>query len=157
MIIGSANINDRSLSGERDSEVAIYIEDGEPEDTPFGYKVSPGIHQFRVDLFNEHFGETGAKVGNFMDLELWEECEERARRNTLVYREVFGCYPDDTMRRFGQIEEVFGRRRVETYGVRKEEIKGHVVELPLKFLEEENLTLTGKEKEYYFLPNIFFT
>lgn len=27
MIIGSANINDRSLNGERDSEIAIYIED----------------------------------------------------------------------------------------------------------------------------------
>ena len=27
MIIGSANINDRSLLGERDSEIALYIEE----------------------------------------------------------------------------------------------------------------------------------
>lgn len=44
LIIGSANINDRSLNGDRDSEIAIYIEDGSVVDTPFGYKVSPGIH-----------------------------------------------------------------------------------------------------------------
>lgn len=31
------------------------------------------------------------------------------------------------------------------------------MQLPLKFLEGENLNLTAKEKEYYILPNIFFT
>ena len=83
-------------------------------------------------------------------------CRERARTNTVIYREVFGCYPDGTMRNFGQIEEAYQRSHLQSYFKRREEIVGHVVELPLHFLEEENLNLSAKEKEY-FLPTIFFT
>ena len=61
------------------------------------------------------------------------------------------------MRKLEQIEEVESRRKIEDYGSRKGEVVGHVVELPIKFLEGENLNLTAKEKEYYILPNIFFT
>lgn len=60
------------------------------------------------------------------------------------------------MRNFAQIEEVYQKSRLENYEKRKGDIVGHVVELPLRFLEEENLNLSAKEKEY-FLPVIFFT
>lgn len=55
-------------------------------DTAFGYQVSPGIHEFRVQLFNEHFGELGERAANYLDTELWQTCEQRARNNTLIYR-----------------------------------------------------------------------
>lgn len=51
MIIGSANINDRSLLGERDSEIGLYIEEQRPEPSPFGWNVSPGIQEFRIRLY----------------------------------------------------------------------------------------------------------
>lgn len=60
------------------------------------------------------------------------------------------------MRTFSQIEEVALKSQPQNYEKRKEEIIGHAVELPLRFLEEENLNLSAKEKEF-FLPTIFFT
>src|SRR6201999_1503135 len=58
-IIGSANINERSMLGSRDSEVAAIVEDadmlpgrmaGEP------YMVSRFAHEFRMRLMREHLG-----------------------------------------------------------------------------------------------------
>jgi phospholipase D1/2 len=51
LIIGSANINDRSLVGDRDSELAIVIENQNGKPGSF----SAEIQKFRVDLFVEHF------------------------------------------------------------------------------------------------------
>lgn len=46
VICGSANINDRSLLGNRDSEIAICVEDNKGEQT----------EKFRKNVFMEHFG-----------------------------------------------------------------------------------------------------
>ena len=37
VIVGSANINDRSLLGDRDSELALCVESPVLENTPWGY------------------------------------------------------------------------------------------------------------------------
>ncbi len=50
MIIGSANINDRSLLGSRDSELAMVIED------PNGSYGKGEIFDFRCQIFGKHFG-----------------------------------------------------------------------------------------------------
>ena len=59
MIVGSANINDRSMLGNRDSEVALRIEDtnlitiqmnGQP------YQASSLVHHLRVKLMGQHIG-----------------------------------------------------------------------------------------------------
>lgn len=52
-IIGSANINDRSLLGNRDSELACIIEENEGN-----------IFDFRCRIFDEHFGLTPAQTKN---------------------------------------------------------------------------------------------
>jgi phospholipase D1/2 len=74
MIIGSANINDRSLLGERDSEIGIFIEELQPIPSPSGRQVSPGIQEFRVRLYEEHFGDTGGLSANPLDEDLWALC-----------------------------------------------------------------------------------
>ena len=53
-IIGSANINDRSLLGLRDSELAIVVEDdnGQMQGPPKRGE----IFNFRCRIFREHFG-----------------------------------------------------------------------------------------------------
>jgi len=59
MIIGSANINDRSMMGNRDSEVAVRIEDNEKitiEMNGIPYQASKLIHQLRVKLMGQHVG-----------------------------------------------------------------------------------------------------
>lgn len=59
VICGSANINDRSLIGKRDSEIAVIITDEEFEEgrmngEPFPTGVFAG--QLRRFLFKEHLG-----------------------------------------------------------------------------------------------------
>ncbi|CAL4126810.1 unnamed protein product, partial [Meganyctiphanes norvegica] len=56
-IIGSANINDRSMSGSRDSEIAVGVY--QPSYTAEGSFLSTGhVGQFRRALWAEHFGES---------------------------------------------------------------------------------------------------
>ncbi|KAG9066893.1 hypothetical protein KI688_012805 [Linnemannia hyalina] len=59
IIIGSANINDRSQVGYRDSEIAIIIEDSETVTSKMNgveYQAGKIAHGLRTDLFKEHLG-----------------------------------------------------------------------------------------------------
>lgn len=63
VLCGSANINDRSLKGSRDSEIAILIEDS--------IKIGEGrrfAYDLRRDLYNEHFNITDYRKPNDPDL-----------------------------------------------------------------------------------------
>ncbi|KAK8240908.1 hypothetical protein IWZ00DRAFT_556256 [Phyllosticta capitalensis] len=59
VIIGSANINERSMLGFRDSEVAAIVRDYDMVDSMMGgrpYKVSKFAHSLRMRLMREHLG-----------------------------------------------------------------------------------------------------
>ncbi|KAG0349343.1 hypothetical protein BG004_007527 [Podila humilis] len=59
IIIGSANINDRSQVGYRDSEIAIIIEDSEKVQSKMNgepYEAGKMAHSLRASLFKEHLG-----------------------------------------------------------------------------------------------------
>ncbi|KAG0348929.1 hypothetical protein BG004_003646 [Podila humilis] len=59
IICGSANINDRSQVGYRDSEIAILIEDTEMVPSKMNgvpYQAGKLAHHLRTDLFKEHLG-----------------------------------------------------------------------------------------------------
>ncbi|KAF9328374.1 hypothetical protein BG006_008442, partial [Podila minutissima] len=59
IIIGSANINDRSQLGYRDSEIAIIIEDSEKVQSKMNgepYEAGKLAHSLRASLFKEHLG-----------------------------------------------------------------------------------------------------
>jgi phospholipase D1/2 len=58
-IIGSANINERSMLGSRDSEIAVLIEDKDMIDSRLAgrdYKVGRFSHELRLRLMREHLG-----------------------------------------------------------------------------------------------------
>ena len=59
LVMGSANVNDRSMNGSRDSELAVYIK-GNPDTiiTVEGnkFEVNRQLHEFRSHIFMEHFG-----------------------------------------------------------------------------------------------------
>jgi phospholipase D1/2 len=98
MIIGSANINDRSLVGSRDSELAIICED------PNGKVGSGSIFEFRCRIFKEHFGMSEIQC---VDLNFyWKKFREIGDNNTLIYRKVFGCYPDDGAEKFDDVGKI---------------------------------------------------
>lgn len=59
VIIGSANLNDRSQCGDRDSEIAVLIEDGEMIDSLMDgqpYQASKFAFEFRRHLWLQHLG-----------------------------------------------------------------------------------------------------
>ncbi|KAI8339947.1 hypothetical protein BC941DRAFT_511341 [Chlamydoabsidia padenii] len=59
VIIGSANINDRSQLGNRDSEIAMIIEDTDMVDAYMDgkkYKAAKFAHTLRLQLWKEHLG-----------------------------------------------------------------------------------------------------
>ncbi len=94
MIIGSANINDRSLMGDRDSEIGLCISDSEMVETVFNgqpYSVAKFAHTFRCSLFQEHLG-LSANSGVAEDPvceDSWALWQQRSHLNTDVYRSIF--------------------------------------------------------------------
>lgn len=60
VIIGSANINDRSMRGSRDSELCLFVEGKALARVKLSNRVddvSETIQKFRIRLWKEHFGE----------------------------------------------------------------------------------------------------
>lgn len=102
VIIGSANINDRSMNGNRDSEVGLVIED-------------PTVcKELRVALFKEHLG--GQIVDDPCSNETWRWIQSIAKRNTAIFEDVFQCAPSNTMKTFTamvdvEIEQLYENQR----------------------------------------------
>ena len=82
--------------------------------------MSKSAHELRCRLYQEHFDITKEEAEDFLNEEVWQKIRKKSRKNTEVYREVFGCYPDDTMRTLKEIEEVEKKARLERYS----ELKG---------------------------------
>lgn len=122
----------------------------------FSCKVSKFAQSLRIKLFMEHFGLSVEELNDPLDKNVLEKIENNARRNTEIYRQVFRCYPDDEISCIGDYEKFKNSGDLEKYDELKNEIIGHAVLFPLKFLEKEDLQLTLKNKEYY-IPNHNFT
>ncbi|XP_060197605.1 phospholipase D zeta 1 isoform X1 [Lycium barbarum] len=103
-LIGSGNINDRSLLGSRDSEIGVLIEDKEFVDSFMGgkpRKAGKFALSLRLSLWSEHLGLRTAEVGQIKDpvvdptyKDIWMAT---AKTNTMIYQDVFSCIPNDLM------------------------------------------------------------
>lgn len=101
-LIGSANINDRSLLGSRDSEIAVLIEDKELVDSYMGgkpWKAGKFSLSLRLSLWSEHLGLRAGEVKRVTDpiidstyKDIWVAT---AKTNTTIYQDVFSCVPND--------------------------------------------------------------
>lgn len=101
-LIGSANINDRSLLGSRDSEIGVLIEDKESVDSFMGgkpWKAGKLCLSLRLSLWSEHLGLRSREVNQIIDpvidstyKDIWVAT---ARMNTTIYQDVFSCVPND--------------------------------------------------------------
>ncbi|KAF6096183.1 phospholipase D2 [Phyllostomus discolor] len=139
VIIGSANINDRSLLGKRDSELAVLIEDTEME---------PSL----MDGMEYQAGSVvlGADARPDLDLrdpvcddffQLWHDIAES---NANIYEQIFRCLPSNAIRSLRALREyvtVEPLAMVSPPLARSEltQVQGHLVHFPLKFLEDESL------------------
>lgn len=111
-IIGSANINERSMNGDRDSEIAVLVDDTEMDETmriaDNTMSVGKFAHSFRMKLFEEHFGiRRGTplyeKYSDPVSHDSWYSMQDHALRNCQIYESVFGCLPSDNVLSFKQI------------------------------------------------------
>ncbi|KAI8454268.1 hypothetical protein BY996DRAFT_4582083 [Phakopsora pachyrhizi] len=187
VIMGSANINDRSLVGDRDSEIALVVEDQETISSQMDGQYWPAARfaaTLRRRLYREHLGllqpqssllqkyeptmsmlpvnvpqedETGTEEDRIVTDPMGEELENlwtrTARVNTASFSKVFRCVPTagvlnwDDYKRYvpsgpdapkvchvapsaGSLSDV--KRELNR-------IKGHLVEMPLDFLEQDEM------------------
>jgi phospholipase D1/2 len=152
VIIGSANINDRSLHGERDSEVCVIsgpaheVHEGElckSEDDKSmkkiqmfgekGWEATHFAHTLRVHLWAEHMGnlKDGDHVDEAVALGLedpgiaYEKFLTYAEGNTEIYDKVFPDSPNNEHHTLKQLIDCIDKRSVDTYPKPKEQGVGH--------------------------------
>ncbi|WP_193073843.1 phospholipase D-like domain-containing protein [Pseudomonas sp. FME51] len=109
-ILGSANINDRSLLGPRDSELAVIVRDSTPVTVKLDGKnpqqVSKAVHELRVDLWRKHFGLSLSKASKVQPatalaaclsqpaaMSTWQAIKTVARQNQDIYERSFDFIP----------------------------------------------------------------
>ncbi|KAL2941083.1 Phospholipase D zeta 1 [Bienertia sinuspersici] len=101
-LVGSSNINDRSLLGSRDSEIAVVIEDTEFLKSSMNgesWMAGKFSSSLRLSLWAEHLGLSAGEMNQIQDpvtdttyKNLWMKT---AQANTILYDVVFRCTPND--------------------------------------------------------------
>jgi len=160
VIMGSANINDRSMLGKRDSEICIVTEDSTKVAITMNghkYQARKFAHELRAQLYQEHLGLTNYKdVADPLNPILLSTISRNAKNNTEIYRTVFRCLPDDNVTKLDQVLNFQREKDCTKYEGLKNSITGNVVEYPRNFLREEDLTF-GLFKAEKMLPDEVFT
>ena len=159
VLIGSANINDRSMTGSRDSEFAVIIEENKKKESIMDNKkfiASNYALSLRKHLMSEHLG---LKIDNKMlddplNNELWNHIRSQASVNSAIYSDIFDCFPDNKFNNFAKLKE---RKIIKTkkdleklkkeYNNKKIGILGHIVEYPIEFLKDQELDIDFFSKE----------
>jgi len=107
-VLGSANINDRSQLGDRDSELAVVITDDSPImaklDGQHNYPVAKKVQDLRIRLWRKLFGlasksRAAMDLSNFSLLNspgarsTWRSIQNVAKQNSLAYERSFWYVP----------------------------------------------------------------
>lgn len=72
---------------------------------------------------------------------------KRAKSNTLIYRDVFGCVPDDVVTTHQECQMLAEKASYDKSKLNG--IVGHAVEYPLNFMDDEDLEFAMGQKEFY--------
>ncbi|XP_062844293.1 phospholipase D1 isoform X2 [Trichomycterus rosablanca] len=158
-IIGSANINDRSMMGYRDSELAVLVEDEERVPSRMNgeeYEAGPLALALRKECFRVLLGADSDPTIDIDDPisdeffnEVWNKT---AKSNSSIYDKVFRCLPSDSIRNLRELQEHVTaaapaqsdpEKAVAELGA----VRGILVHFPLHFLCEENLLPPAGSKE----------
>ncbi|XP_059439509.1 phospholipase D zeta 1-like [Corylus avellana] len=101
-LIGSSNINDRSLLGSRDSEIGVVIEDKDFLDSSMNgepWQAGKFSYTLRCSLWSEHLGLSAGEINQISDpvtdstyKDLWLAT---AKKNSIIYQDAFACIPND--------------------------------------------------------------
>ncbi|XP_063987421.1 phospholipase D2 [Diachasmimorpha longicaudata] len=153
VICGSANINDRSMIASRDSEIAVIVHDEEFTEGRMNqgsYPCGRFAGGLRKQLFKEHLGllwsNERISVDDPIKESFWSGIWKAwSKSNTEIYEEVFHCIPSDKVTDFSTLKIYQNEAGLchSDPGTAREilgGVKGHLVDLPLRFLGEETLT-----------------
>ncbi|RWS15968.1 phospholipase D2-like isoform X2 [Dinothrombium tinctorium] len=160
-IIGSSNINDRSMVGYRDSEIALVIQDIETTEGLMNgqpYRSGRFSGSLRRFLFREHLGvldSDSSKVDvrdPVCDKFYKDTWIATAAKNSSIYEKVFGVVPSDDVHTFAQLRERQKKQWLSTSNFDEAQklsksVQGHIVLLPLLFLKDEDLQPAPGTKE----------
>ncbi|XP_028619146.1 phospholipase D1 isoform X2 [Grammomys surdaster] len=159
VIIGSANINDRSMLGKRDSEMAVIVQDTETVPSMMDgkeYQAGRFAQGLRLECFRLVLGYLSDPSEDIQDpvsdkffKEIWVST---AARNATIYDKVFRCLPNDEVHNLIQLREFINKPILAKEDrLRAEEelrkIRGFLVQFPFYFLSEENLLPSVGTKE----------
>jgi len=141
MIIGSANINDRSLIIGRDSETCVIVSETEL------------VKNARTRLWREHFGLLGGPdcpsnpdeiakgLLNPSSIECWNLWEMHAKNNAKLLYDTLGYIPSSEIRTYDALRQTMARQAKGSVSENTEKVQksGRVCEFPYSFLEKENM------------------
>ncbi|XP_025863543.1 phospholipase D1 isoform X2 [Vulpes vulpes] len=159
VIIGSANINDRSMLGRRDSEMAVLVQDTETVPSVMdghAYPAGRFARGLRLQCFRVVLGYLSDPGENIQDpvsdkffKEVWVAT---AARNATIYDKVFRCLPNDEVHNLIQLRDFITKPILAREDpIRAEEelkkIRGFLVQFPFYFLSEESLLPSVGTKE----------
>lgn len=159
VIIGSANINDRSMLGKRDSEMAVIVQDTETVPSVMDgkeYQAGRFAQGLRLECFRLVLGYLSDPSEDIQDpvsdkffKEIWVST---AARNATIYDKVFRCLPNDEVHNLIQLRDFINKPVLAKEDrLRAEEelrkIRGFLVQFPFYFLSEENLLPSVGTKE----------
>ncbi|EJW82444.1 hypothetical protein WUBG_06647 [Wuchereria bancrofti] len=175
VIIGSANINDRSQIGNRDSEVCILVKDCENVSSRMNgkpYDAGKFAFSLRKTLMKEHLGllpeqkrkppkrkiDVVDPVADSFFVGTWGAI---AKKNTEIFEKVFNVIPTDKLKDFVEVQMHVAKTPLsETVPQVAEEylrdLIGNLVEFPLNFLVNANLAPGFASKEGI-VPSSVFT
>eukprot|EP00658_Telonema_sp_P-2_P057179 TRINITY_DN4563_c0_g2_i4.p1 TRINITY_DN4563_c0_g2~~TRINITY_DN4563_c0_g2_i4.p1 ORF type:complete len:1290 (+),score=337.12 TRINITY_DN4563_c0_g2_i4:78-3947(+) len=157
--ISSANLNDRSFLGNRDSEIGVTVLDDteKVEITMNGhpFQANKFVHELRMTLWREHLGleDDDTSITDPTCHQVFQDIwRKTACQNTRIFDTVFPNSIQDVMKtaeRFNLAANVaFGPARL---GL----IKGHLVRHPVNFLKHEELDPKWYEKESILSRKVF--
>ncbi|XP_023593697.1 phospholipase D1 isoform X3 [Trichechus manatus latirostris] len=159
VIIGSANINDRSMLGKRDSEIAVIVQDTETVPSVMDgeeYQAGQFAQGLRLQCFRVVLGYLSDLNEDIQDpvsdkffKEVWVLT---AARNATIYDKVFRCLPNDEVHNLIQLRDFISKPILAKEDpIRAEEelkkIRGFLVQFPFYFLSEESLRPSVGTKE----------
>lgn len=159
-LLGSANINDRSLRGDRDSELAILVEEKKKVGGVLNGNVvqkSAKVRDFRIKCWKSLF-MLDVDYEDPLDFRFHEAVDLQADINSNFYFKLFGFYPHDSLRNFKDVVERKEKPNRDYYDNNKDSVKGFILRYPVHFLEnEESVKDKFHDLGTTLMPDICFT